>query len=101
MPEDTCRVCGDRFGIWIGPPMSDGLCPLNGTREHCPTATVKAYGAAMRRKVCPDAFDESGKVKPDRLFEAMDAMYAAGLDPWTGLPQPVTNAAQEDSGDGQ
>jgi hypothetical protein len=22
MPEDTCRVCGDRFGIWIGPPMA-------------------------------------------------------------------------------
>jgi hypothetical protein len=81
-----CQVCGERHALWVGPPMTDGLCPMTQERGLCEQARDKAHAAAMRRKVCPDAFDASGKILPDGLVRVIDAMEAAGLDPWTGRP---------------
>lgn len=81
---DTCRICGQHFGLWIGAPMDDGLCPRTQTRDICREARDEAHAAAMRRKACPDAFDETGKCVD--LIRVIDAMTAQGLDPWTGRP---------------
>jgi hypothetical protein len=88
MDPKVCQVCGERFGIWIGPPMTDGLCPMTSRREVCKDAAAKAYAAAMCRKICPEAYDETGRIKKDgdALFRMMDAMAAAGLDWETGRP---------------
>jgi hypothetical protein len=83
---DTCRVCGHHFGIWIGPPMSDGLCPMTSERAICPDQQAAAHVAAMRRKTCPDCYDDTGKIKPDGLIRMIDCMKAAGLDWQTGHP---------------
>lgn len=83
---ERCKVYGKLFGIWIGPPMVAGQCPMTSEPGICQDALNEAHAAAMRRKVCPEAFDVSGKILPDWMIRVIDAMEVAGLDPWTGRP---------------
>jgi hypothetical protein len=91
---DTCRICGTQYTVWIGAPMSDGLCPMTGQRAVCKTAEAQAFASAMRRKTSPASFDENGNLR-DGGPCWIAAMFDAGLDPWTGHPLPP-EAARDD-----
>lgn len=78
-----CPICGIRHPLWVGPRLTG--CVDGGT-ELCQEARAVAYGEAMRRKVCPEGFDETGKIKPGALPMVLEAMGTAGLDAMTGQP---------------
>ncbi len=85
--EATCPVCGRHFPIWIGEPLTE--CFGGGTQPCAETLEI-AHGDAMRRKLCPDAFDANGVILPDQLGRLAEAMHAAGLNLFSGLPdQPL------------
>jgi hypothetical protein len=76
-----CPICGHIEPLWIDPPP---VGCFDGGTSHCEQAITRAHGEAMRRKVCPDAFDENGKIRPGQIVRVIDAMHSAGLDPMTG-----------------
>jgi hypothetical protein len=94
MGSEFCRVCGDRFGVWLGPTMTDGLCPMTQATGLCERARERAHAEGTARKVCPEAFDENGSMKRGHLVQMIDAMHARGLDPWTGLPLKAAAAVE-------
>ena len=81
----TCQICGRHLTLWVGAPLGPGECAEGGI-DMCQTAMNDARASALRRKVCPEAFDASGKIKPDGLPLVLEAMSDAGLSFWTGLP---------------
>ena len=91
-----CQLCGERHPLWIGDAPQPGRCLVTGTAAICPASATKARAEAMRRKVCPDAFDADGKILPsgDALIRVIDAMEAAGLDMHTGLPIAAREAGE-------
>lgn len=79
-----CPVCGDpnAYPFWISEEPPDG-CPddlewqegrarsIRNVAE-CSSQRKKAWQAAEFRKLLPDAFDETGKMKPGRLAEVLE-----------------------------
>ena len=81
----TCQICGRQFPIWIGEPLAPGECAAGGNTL-CQEARDEAHGEAMRRKICPGAFDENGKILPGRIVGVLRKMERRGLNPFTGYP---------------
>lgn len=86
MSDATCPLCGYYTPIWLSPPPTG--CLRSGRREYCKEALNEARALAMRRKVAPEHYDETGTLKPppSRIGEVHAAMERAGLDMYTGLP---------------
>lgn len=80
-----CLLCGYDQPLWLGDPPRAGRCIVTGGGM-CREAEARAHAEGMRRKLCPDAFDAAGKILPGEMTRVIDAMQAAGLDPWTGRP---------------
>jgi len=90
MPKYPCPVCGDPngFPIWIDVEPPAG-CPQDETWHgdsrrrsindvsECAYQRNKAWQAAEFRKLLPDAFDETGTMKKDRLADVLGAFGAA------------------------
>ena len=91
---DQCKICGREFPIWVGPPLGPNECAAGGNTL-CEEAKSVAHGEAMRRKVCPDAFDATGKIKPGAIGGVVRAMAAKGLDPFTGYPAKAQEARRD------
>src|SRR5262245_52105825 len=84
MPRYACPVCGDPSGFlfWVDPDPPEG-CPQDmdnwGTTRavknvsECAFQRKKAWQAAEFRKLVPDAFDETGKMKPNQLARVLEA----------------------------
>jgi hypothetical protein len=85
MARYPCPVCGDPngFPLWIDKAAPD-FCPQDeifaetGERSvfcvtDCSYAMNKARQRAEWRKALPDAFDESGNMKPNRLGDVLAA----------------------------
>lgn len=81
----TCPVCGYDTPIWLGDPPTG--CLDGGGQQICRQSQVRAHGEAMRRKLCPDAFDADGKILPGQIVRVLRAMAAAGLNGWSGYPE--------------
>lgn len=85
MSRHPCPVCGDpsAFPFWIGDEPPD-FCPYD-DRHHetgersifsvteCSYAMGKARQRAEFRKALPEAFDEAGNMKKDRLGDVLAA----------------------------
>ena len=80
----TCPVCGHHQGVWLDDPPTG--CLRGGGADLCQEAKDEAYGAAMRRKVCPEAFDAAGNILPGGLLLVTEAMHTAGLHLFSGTP---------------
>jgi hypothetical protein len=61
-----CPICHDSqpFVLWIDPePPKE--CPYGADQiTNCSYQMDKARGEAERRKICPEAFDQEGKIRP-------------------------------------
>lgn len=77
-----CPLCGRSQGVWLGDPPT--RCLIGNADTICQSAMNEAYGAAMRRKVCPEAHDANGVILPDGLLLVTTAMHAAGLNLFSG-----------------
>lgn len=88
MAKYACPVCGDpnAFPIWIddeppaGCPRDDawlmhGKAPQIRNITECAWQMKKAWQAAEFRKLVPDAFDESGKMKNGQLGRVLAAFH--------------------------
>jgi hypothetical protein len=87
MPKYPCPVCGDPNGFifWVDkePPVG---CPQDmdnwGTPQavknvsECAYQRKKAWQAAEFRKLVPDAFDETGKMKPMQLARVLETFHS-------------------------
>lgn len=80
----TCPLCGKRAPVWLDAPPTG--CLQGNAPTRCQEAMDDAYGAAMRRKVCPEAFDANGKILPGGIVRVTKAMHDAGLNMMTGRP---------------
>lgn len=80
----TCPVCGRHQAVWLDDPPNG--CLLTGAREVCAPERTLAYAAAIRRRICPSAYDTNGKLLPGALPKVIEAMQAVGLDPFSGDP---------------
>jgi hypothetical protein len=93
--RDHCKICGREFPIWFGDPLLDGECAAGGNTL-CEEGRMAAHGEAVRRKVCPDAFDEMGKIKPGAIAGVVREMAARGLNPFTGYPAKAQEARRDE-----
>lgn len=75
--KPRCPVCGDPrpFIFWVDPqPPTE--CPYGATEvTNCSYQMNAAREAAERRRICPEAFDKNGNIKPGGLAMVM-AKYA-------------------------
>lgn len=94
MPAVICLLCGYDFPIWLGTPPEQGRCLTTSSADHCEWALDRAYGESVRLKMCPDAFDADGKIKPGQLARVLTTLEAAGLDGFTGQPRSGGRNAQ-------
>lgn len=85
MPRYACPVCGDpnAYLFWVDPEPPEG-CPHEdhenwGTTRaiknvsECAVQRKKSWQAAEFRKLVPDAFDETGKMKAGQLARVLQA----------------------------
>ena len=88
MPKHACPICGDPnvFALWVGPEPPAGCSQDTenwGTVRavknvtECQYQMKKAKQAAEFRKLVPDAFDDTGKMKPGQLARVLQAYGAA------------------------
>lgn len=85
MSAINCPVCGYEFPIWLDvAPVS--CCHEEGRMSPCQWALDRARGEAVRRKVCPDAFDASGCILPGMIGQVIRRCHEAGFNGMTGLP---------------
>ena len=82
MSAITCKVCGWHQRIWIGPQTDE--CPRYGGTKHCVDTISEAKLEAIKRRVCPDAYDSNGNYIIGNSGRVFEAMIAAGFDPWSG-----------------
>lgn len=81
--KHPCPICGDpnAYPFWVDPDPPEG-CPddrewMQGRAPsirnvtECARQMRKARQAAEFRKLCPDAFDENGKMKDGRLADVL------------------------------
>lgn len=89
MPRYACPICGDPngFPIWIDAEPPAG-CPQDEAWHSGQAASIRnvtecswqmqrAWQAAEFRKLAPDAFDETGKMKPGQLARCLLAFDEA------------------------
>ena len=87
--QRKCPICGDPhvYSLWVDPELPEG-CPEDmawqtGGRPaiknvtECKFQMAKAWQAAQFRKLVPDAFDETGKMKPGQLGRVLIAFGEA------------------------
>lgn len=89
MPKYNCPVCGDPhvYKFWVDPRPPEG-CPDDDSWQEGRACSVRnvtecrrqmdsARQAAEFRKLVPDAFDKTGKMKPKQLARVLEAYAAA------------------------
>lgn len=80
LPRDQrkCPICGDPgpYVLWIDdePPSECAYTPGALNVTECSYQMGKAAQRARWMKALPDAFDESGKLKPGRLADVLATM---------------------------
>ena len=80
MPEQRCPRCGVVVRNLSRDPEPFGCALFEGNDDGgsiCAPLHIDLLQAALRRAVCPDAFDEQGRIKKGRLIDAIDAGNAA------------------------
>lgn len=85
----ACPICGDprAYPLWAERAAPAG-CPAD-TSWHdggpitirsvteCPVQMKRAQQAAERRRLCPDAFDAAGNMRPGQLARVLEAYATA------------------------
>jgi hypothetical protein len=99
MSDARCSLCGELFPIWLDEAPALASCLRGAGTSLCAEALATARSDAMRRKVCPDAFDADGQMLPGHWPALVYAMHAVGLDALTGLPRTWRNEALPERGE--
>ena len=85
----TCPVCGDlrAYPLWAGrkPPEAcpddsswhDGGAVTIRNVSECPSQMARAWQAAERRRLCPNAFDANGNILPGQIARVLQAYVKA------------------------
>lgn len=94
MGERAKRRCNN-CGCWVSgmwgssfPKFDCALGEEADRRRPCKSVRIDLLEMALRRALVPDAFDERLRVKPDRLFEVLDA-EAEALRQVAALAGPI------------
>lgn len=84
MPRYACPICGDPNGytLWIGkePPKECPEGPHVRNITECPLQMYQARRRALWLRVCPEAFDAAGNLRPGQFGTVHRALERAGHD---------------------